>query len=243
MTPVPTTLLSTMTATRAASGLLVLLVASGCNGFPGVGEESAAPPIVPIRNMYNQPRYDTQGKSDFFGDQRTMREPPEHTVSSESPANLTVATGRVGGDAGPGGRWVDQVPVSVSQQLGGADPMLQRGQERFGIYCAPCHGVTGAGNGLVAMRAKALGYAAIVPPTLGVTKEGDDRLLHVPDGHIFGVISNGIRNMPAYRHNIPVNDRWAIVSYVRALQLRLANQPRPLAQQGAVRRAPRGEML
>lgn len=116
---------------------------------------------------------------------------------------------------------------------------MARGQERFGVYCSPCHGLTGAGDGMVARRARELGDAALVPPTLGVSAEGDDRLLHVPDGHIYGVISNGIRNMPAYKHNIPVEDRWAIVAYVRALQLRLASQPRATA--AARVREPRNE--
>lgn len=214
-------------------------------GFLGTGcrgQESQAEPIVPIRNMHDQPRYDAQEASAFFEDGRTMREPVSHAVPREVPEDLAVATGRIEGNLGPSGAWVQKVPMSVTQRLGGADKMMARGQERFGIYCSPCHGLTGAGNGNVAMRAKELGYAALVPPTLGVTPEGDDRLLHVPDGHLFGVISNGIRNMPAYRHNIPVRDRWAIVAYVRALQIRLANLPATTASADMLPETPEGDL-
>ena len=85
--------------------------------------------------------------------------------------------------------------------------LLKRGQERFNIYCAPCHGQTGDGQGIVVQR----GY--LPPPSYH-----QDRLRKMPDGYIFDVITNGVRNMPSYRHQVPVADRWAIVSYLRALQ-------------------------
>ena len=85
--------------------------------------------------------------------------------------------------------------------------LIERGQQRFNIYCSPCHGRTGDGRGIVVQR------GLLPPPSFH-----DDRLRKVGDGHIFDVISNGIRNMPSYRAQIPVDDRWAIVSYFRALQ-------------------------
>jgi mono/diheme cytochrome c family protein len=88
------------------------------------------------------------------------------------------------------------------------DATLARGQERFGIYCAPCHGLDGVGQGMVVK------HGLIQPPTYH-----QDRLRHIPDGQLFATIENGIRNMPAYGPQIPTFDRWAIVSYVRALQI------------------------
>ena len=91
-------------------------------------------------------------------------------------------------------------------------------RSRFGIYCAPCHGGAGDGRGQVWLRSQGGGvansYQYIQPTNLH-----DERLKHVPDGQLFATISNGIRNMPAYSAQIPVNDRWAIVAYVRALQV------------------------
>ena len=186
------------------------------------GNQTENTPVVPIRNMYDQPRYDPQSRSDFFQDGRTMRSLPAHTVAAEMENDLDVATGRIEGNTGPEGHWVSRVPVAVAQEFGGGQAMLDRGQDRYNIYCSPCHGFTGEGNGMVASRAQELGYAALAPPSFGT-----DTLYHVPDGHVFAVITHGIRNMPAYGHSIPVRDRWAIVAYVRALQLRLAALPRP----------------
>jgi mono/diheme cytochrome c family protein len=92
--------------------------------------------------------------------------------------------------------------------------MLLRGQERFNIYCSPCHGLTGAGDGLVSRRADALQEGTWVPP---LTFHGD-QVRGRPVGHLFNTITHGIRNMPAYGAQIPAEDRWAIVAYVRALQ-------------------------
>ena len=88
------------------------------------------------------------------------------------------------------------------------DALEKRGQDRYGIYCTPCHDKTGSGDGMVVR------HGLVKPPTYH-----QDRLRHAPDGQIFATISNGIRNMPAYGPQIPVRDRWAVVSYVRALQI------------------------
>jgi mono/diheme cytochrome c family protein len=99
------------------------------------------------------------------------------------------------------GTFVKKMPVDLSLTL------LKHGQKRFNIYCTPCHGGTGAGNGIVVKK----GFLA--PQSYHI-----DRLRNIEDGYIFDVISNGIRNMPSYGYQIPVADRWAIVAYVRALQ-------------------------
>jgi mono/diheme cytochrome c family protein len=197
--------------------LLITLVfagfVAGC-----IGAESGEPPIVGIRNMYNQPRYDTQERQPFFADQRSMRPQVENTVSREMDIGLAWSTGRsVKGDA-----WLMQVPADIVARNGGPKPFLDRGEERYNIYCAPCHSISGDGKGMVSRRAAALGASGLVATNLH-----DDRLRHIPDGQLFATMTNGLRNMPAYAHNISVDDRWAIVHYVRALQLSQAPAAAP----------------
>lgn len=185
--------------------LLLSALGVGC-----IGTETTEPPVVGIRNMYNQPRYDTQERAPFFDDERSMRPEVENTVSRESAKYLPEDTGRTAkGDA-----WVMQVPPRLIKEAGGAAELLARGRNRYNIYCATCHGISGDGKGMVSRRAQALGASGLVAPTLH-----DDRLRHIPDGQLYATIRNGVRNMPSYAHNIPVEDRWAIVHYVRALQL------------------------
>jgi cytochrome c len=191
---------------RALSITLALAtVSTGC-----VGMESEKPPIVGIRNMYNQPRYDTQERQPFFADQRSMRPQVEGTVSKEMEAVLVWTTGR----SIDGTSWIMEVPKVLIGRNGGPAEFLARGQERYNIYCAVCHSISGDGKGMVSRRATALGATGLVAPTFH-----DDRLRGIPDGQLFATITNGVRNMPSYAHNIPVDDRWAIVHYVRALQL------------------------
>lgn len=191
---------------RALPTTLVLAaIVTGC-----VGMESEEPPIVGIRNMYNQPRYDTQERQPFFPDQRSMRPAVDGAVSREMVKLLPWATGR---DA-KGERWIMEVPQALIQRNGGNAKFLARGQERYNIYCSVCHSISGDGKGMVSRRAAALGAAGLIAPTFH-----DDRLRGIPDGQLYATITNGVRNMPSYAHNIPVDDRWAIVHYVRALQL------------------------
>ncbi len=175
-----------------------------------IGGESAEPPVVGIRNMYNQPRYDTQERQPFFEDQRSMRPEIEGTVSRESAKFLQWETGRVA----KGDDWVMETPKPLINAGGGAAAMIARGKERYDIYCAPCHSFSGDGKGMISRRAAALGASGLVAPSFH-----DDRLRQIPDGQLYATIKNGLRNMPSYAHNIPVQDRWAIVQYVRALQL------------------------
>ena len=184
--------------------LAFVTLATGC-----IAGESGEPPVVGIRNMYNQPRYDTQERQPFFADQRSMRPQVEGTVSREMSSSLTRATGRAADEG-----YLLEVPAKLIASHGGSGPLLERGRDRYEIFCAACHSVSGDGKGMVSRRAAALGASGLIAPTLH-----DDRLRHIPDGQLFATITNGVRNMPSYAHNIPVDDRWAIVHYVRALQL------------------------
>lgn len=183
------------------------------------GQQTADAPIVPIRNMYDQPRYDAQQASRFFADGRTMRPPVAGTVAREMEADITVATGRTEDDSA----WIPEVPESVVARLGGMESTLHRGHERFGIYCAPCHGDSGNGKGMISLRAEQL-QGMGQSGAFTATDLHDERLRHIPDGQLYATISNGIRNMPAYRQSIPLEDRWAIAAYVRALQLSRASR-------------------
>ena len=180
-------------------------VLAGCQGM-----KHDEPPIVPIRNMYNQPRYDAQDRQDFYADGRAMRMPVAGAISQEMDANLPFATGRSEDDSA----WVLEVPEPIVARNGGAASFVDRGQQRFNIYCAPCHSASGNGNGMVSMRAVELGYGTLNAPSLH-----DDRIRSMPDGQLYATITHGVRAMPGYRHSIPQDDRWAIVNYVRALQL------------------------
>ena len=173
------------------------------------GQTSTDPPIVPLRNMYDQPKYQMQSAGEFFEDNRAMRPPVEGAISREEEIDPRVAHGML--DDGSG--YVMTIPQEALDHFGGMDRTLARGQDRFGIYCAPCHGLDGAGLGIVAKR------GMIPPPTYH-----QDRLRHMPDGQLYATIENGVRNMPAYGPQVPTFDRWAIVAYVRALQI---SQARP----------------
>lgn len=190
--------------------LSLAAVTTGCRG-----EVSSEAPVVPLRNMYHQSRYDPHEASEFFEDGRTMRPQLEGTLAREMEVDETFSTGRTADNS----MWLQEVPSAIVDRSGGMADTLNRGHERFDIYCAPCHGLLGDGRGLVADRADELGFSALRPPTFH-----DDRIRKMPDGQLYATISNGIRNMPAYRHNIPLDDRWAITTYVRALQISQASR-------------------
>ena len=164
---------------------------------------TSKPRIHIIPDMDSQPRYSTQSRNALFADRRAMRPPVAGTVARGTVlGNPALVTGKLGDD------WVTAIPAPVSRS------MLERGRQRYDIFCSPCHGLAGAGDGMVAKRADELMEGTWTPPTSFHT----DLLRQRPEGHIFNTISNGIRNMPAYGPQIPVEDRWAIVAYVRALQ-------------------------
>ncbi len=172
-----------------AMSFLLLL---GCRG-----QISDKPPIHLNPDMDDQPKFEAQEANPFFADGAAMRVPVPGTVARGAfQENVEYTTGKTAD-----GQPVSEIPLNITLRL------LKRGQERYNIYCAPCHSRVGDGQGMVVKR----GF----PPAPSFHQ---DNVRAFPDGHIFDVITNGIRNMPSYKHQIPVNDRWAIVAYIRALQ-------------------------
>jgi mono/diheme cytochrome c family protein len=179
--------------------------------------------------MHFQQRYMPQAQSPFFNDHRTMRTPVEGTVSREE----YIEDDRIAHGLEPDGSgYTLTIPETViaeaaasSHHANGMEALVHRGQERYGIYCTPCHSRTGDGQGIVVARAQTAGYQFPPPPSFH-----EDRVRHMPDGQLYATIANGVRNMPSYAAQIPVRDRWAIVAYVRALQLSQAHSTPGAAQ-------------
>ncbi len=164
------------------------------------------PRIQVVYDMDNQLTSKTQTENSFFADGMAMRHHPEGTVAQGMlEADDAFYRGQVEGDT----LFVETYPIEVTREL------MYRGRERFNIYCAPCHGISGNGSGPVHVRAAALGEGTWTPPTDLRSQTVADRSV----GHLYNTIKNGIRNMPAYGAQIAPEDRWAIVAYVRALQL------------------------
>ncbi|MGD9646560.1 MAG: cytochrome c [Pirellulales bacterium] len=147
--------------------------------------------------MTNQPRYESYEGTSFFSDGRSMRPPVEGSVAR---GTLDLAGPR--GTGREAGKFVLHIPFEVDRAT------VLRGRERFNIYCAPCHDQTGSGRGMIVLR----GYPP--PPSLHT-----EALRQAPDGQLFDVITNGYRQMPDYAAQVPVDDRWAIIAYIRALQI------------------------
>jgi len=173
--------------------LVMALVATSCYR----GKPSEDPPIHLNPNMDSQPKYEAQEESEFFENKMTMRPSVAGTVAR---GDLREDDAYYRGKNADGSL-VARMPVDMTMDL------LQRGKQRYNIYCSPCHDQTGSGKGIIIKK----GF--LPPPSMHL-----DRLRQSPDGHFYDLISNGIRNMPSYKHQIPVADRWAIVAYVRALQ-------------------------
>ncbi len=150
------------------------------------------------QDMQDQPKYIPLRPTNFFDDGRSERQLVEGTVARGHLDDDTAYYTGKGADGKP----LDTFPFAITKDV------ILRGQDRFNIYCAPCHDRLGTGDGMVVRR----GYRK--PPSYHI-----DRLRQVPNGYIFDVITNGFGAMPDYSAQIPVADRWAIVSYVRALQL------------------------
>lgn len=144
------------------------------------------------QDMADQPKNKALSPSDFFPDGRSERPLIENTVARGTIANDELFVGK---DS-------NNFPLPVDQQL------LERGQERYKIFCTPCHGLQGDGNGMVAMRGMKH------PPSYH-----QDRLRNSPNGYYYDVITNGFGQMLGYSAQVPPRDRWAIIAYVRALQL------------------------
>lgn len=170
-------------------------------------------------DMQDQPRYKAYKKSDFFADNRGSRDQVEGTVARgqlrdnkgfytgkvDNPTNVapqttTDASGNTLVSSFPND--IDEFPIPVTKEL------VDRGQDRYNIYCIVCHGPVGNGDGMIVRR----GFPK--PPTYH-----DDRLRNAPVGHFFDVITNGWGRMNSYAYQIQPADRWAIVAYIRALQV------------------------
>lgn len=178
-----------------AFGLFALVVLFGaCRG-----SLHDQPPVHINPNMDWQERFDPQEANPFFADGRAMRPPVPGTVARGFLKEDTAFYHGRGSD----GAFVANNPVSETAEL------LARGQKRYDIYCGVCHGLAGDGKGIIMTG----NYGYVPAPTYH-----SDMLRAVPDGYLFDVISNGVRSMPGYAQQIPVADRWAITSYIRALQ-------------------------
>jgi len=150
------------------------------------------------QDMQDQPKYIPLRPSDFFGDGRSERPLLEGTVARGHLDDDTLLyTGK-----GPDGKFADLFPFPVTKDV------VERGRERFDIYCSPCHDRLGTGDGKIVRR----GFRH--PPSYHI-----DRLRQAPAGYLFDVISNGFGAMPDYAAQVQARDRWAIVAYIRALQL------------------------
>jgi mono/diheme cytochrome c family protein len=174
----------------ACATLALVLLLSGCR-----------------RDMQEQPRYDPLAGTNFFGDGRSARPIVDGTVAwgrltteGPDPGFLRIDQARYTGKID--NQYVDYFPFPMTR----AD--LDRGQQRFNIYCSPCHSRTGDGNGMVVQRGfkQAASYHT-------------QRLINMPVGHFFDVITNGFGQMPSYASRVEPDDRWRIAAYIRVLQL------------------------
>jgi mono/diheme cytochrome c family protein len=180
------------------TALVITLVA--VLGFRG--HKFSSPPFEIFPDMDRQLKYKTQSSSDFFSDQRSDRPQIPDTIPFDSavaggvlkPGDVYLNTGTMGPN------WGDGIPLAVNQAL------LMRGQERYTINCAVCHGATGSGTGIVSQFG-----------LTGVANYHTEAIRNQPDGQIFNTISKGKGRMGPYPH-ISIQDRWAIVAYVRVLQ-------------------------
>ena len=191
--------------------LLVFLIAVALVvGIAGSrGKLSRKPPIEVFPDMDRQPKIRPQTPSAFFADGRASRLPVEGTVARgahflDAPINTGMVTGTT--------NFIPTSPVKVTPQV------MARGQQRYQIYCAPCHSPVGDGNGIT----KSFGMAV-------VANLHDPRIVQMGDGEIFHVITHGRNLMGPYASQVEIEDRWAIIAYVRALQLAALGSQEDLA--------------
>ena len=201
--------------------LISMMLGAAVVGIAGFrGGLSRKPPIEIFPDMNRQLKLRPQKPSGFFRNGVTSQLPPPGTVARAEPLqtfagpvypfeNSPVNTGRVTGTT----NFVATNPLPVTEAL------LQRGRERFDIFCAPCHGRLGDGNGIT----KKIGDMP------AVANLHDKRIVEMPDGELFNTITHGKNTMGAYGPLTPVQDRWAIVTYLRALQLSRLGSPEDLS--------------
>jgi mono/diheme cytochrome c family protein len=148
-------------------------------------------------DMHDQPKFKPLRENTFYADGRASRPIVEGTVArGQLGTDELFYTGKINGVE------ADQFPYPVTQ------PMIERGRERFNIYCAPCHSRIGDGHGMIVQR----GFKH--PPDYT-----EDRLMKIPVGHFVNVMTNGFGSMSEYKSQISISDRWAVAAYIRALQL------------------------
>lgn len=194
---------------RSLVAALIMLGAAAIVPFAWIASVRATPttepPVHVVRDMDFQPKFKAQAQNPFFDDQRATRVP---VAGSIAVGELSEDDHLYRGILGNG--WATPLP----EQVEATEQTMRRGQQKFDVFCAPCHGVNGDGNGMVAQRASALGQATWVPPT----DLRQQMVRQQPAGQLFSTITHGIRSMPAYGSLITPEDRWAIVMYTRALQ-------------------------
>jgi len=191
-------------------GLAAVLGLAACQG-----NRSDLPPVHLLQNMDFQARFDAQEQNDFFKDVDCAAALNHGCVgrAMRPPVPGTVAVGQLKDDdelhrgRGPDGRLLDRLPASMA--LSGE--LLARGEERYNIYCQPCHDQVGGGNGIATRRG---GGFSVAPANLH-----DPRLRAMPLAYFYDVVANGKGTMLPYAAQIPVEDRWAIAAWVRTLQV------------------------
>ena len=191
--------------------LILLLTVLAIVGIAGCrGSKSRRPPLYIFPDMKRQPRLRPQTSDSFFDDGRSSRLPVSGTIPRSEPLHVgdrliyewqdsPVNTGRITGTT----NFIENLPLPVTAQ------MLSRGREVFDINCAVCHSRLGDGSGVP----KRIGAMAVV------ANLHDKRIVELPDGELFNTLSYGKNLMPSYAANIAVEDRWAVIAYLRALQL------------------------
>jgi mono/diheme cytochrome c family protein len=166
-------------------------------------KKSDQPRVHLVMDMDDQPKFKAQSANAMFADGRAMRPPVPGTIARGTlEEDEHFFTGKINGE------WAMTFPMPVT------DAVMQRGQQRFNIYCAVCHGLVGDGNGMINKRALELEEGTWVPAASFHTETIRAR----PVGNLFYTITYGVRTMPSYGEQILPADRWAIVAYLRALQ-------------------------
>ncbi len=179
-------------------GFLILAVASVCLIAGRQGDKSLKPPIEIIPDMDRQPKLRPQAGNNFFADGKSSQLKVDGTVARGSHyADNEMNTGRIPGTT----NFVAFIPMPVTKEL------MARGHQRYDINCAPCHGKTGDGKGITTK------YNMVA-----VANFHDLRLVSMTDGEIFNTITHGKNLMGGYGATVDIEDRWAIIAYVRALQ-------------------------
>lgn len=180
--------------TRISALFLISFAIISCRG-----QVSDQPPVHPNQNMDFQNRFNAQEENPFFSDNRAMRTPVEGTIAR---GNLQDDSELFEG-VNEQGDFIENIPFEVTRSF------MNRGKERFDVFCSPCHGALGDGRGVIITG----NYGYVPAPTFH-----SDQSRSMPEGEFYSAITHGIRTMPSYSSQIPVEDRWAIVSYIRALQ-------------------------